>query len=90
MPLQSFVACLLIHGISSLQKIEAAYQTLEKHMHILMDEQRQKLSSQGEADDLHQRDVFSLMLRASEAEGKLGMTDQELVGFLRFLRGKPC
>ncbi|KAF8216595.1 cytochrome P450 [Mycena galopus ATCC 62051] len=62
--------------IPHLQKVEAAYDVLTRHMNGLIQSHR--------VDSINERsrkyDVFSLLLDAREAEGKLSMTDGEIMG----------
>lgn len=66
--------------LSSLRDIDMAYKTLTQHMHALIKDRRENLAVEGSGEIPMKRDVFSLLVRASEAEDKLAMTDDELVG----------
>ncbi|KAJ7572134.1 cytochrome P450 [Mycena floridula] len=66
--------------IAHFRKIEKAYTTLTRHIHELIDERRTHGS-----DDAPRFDVFSLLIQASEAEGKLALSADELVGNTFFL-----
>jgi len=72
--------------ITWLQKLETAHQTVFAMMHHLIKVQRDQLDNEEFQVLPVRRDLFSLMVRASEAEGeKLSMTDDELVGNTFFL-----
>lgn len=49
-------------------------------MKTLINTRREELAAEIEDND-EQKDVFRLMIRASEGEGNLRMTDEELVSY---------
>ncbi|KAG7093007.1 hypothetical protein E1B28_009306 [Marasmius oreades] len=66
--------------IAHIRKIEWAYTTLTRQIHELIDARRT------DSDDGNPKyDVFSLLVQASEAEGKLALSAEELVGNTFFL-----
>jgi cytochrome P450 len=75
--------------------IDTAFTSLDAYMKFLITTRREDLAA--ERKDSERKDVFRLMLRASEGQGTLSMTDEELVsdvprprastlGVLRILR----
>ncbi|KAK7012863.1 cytochrome P450 [Favolaschia claudopus] len=62
--------------IPHLQKIEKAYGVLTRHMNNLIQNHRVDHTHEGS----QKFDVFSLLLDARESEGKLSMTDGEIMG----------
>jgi hypothetical protein len=60
--------------VLSLRKIEAAYDVLTRHMDGLIQGHRVDCTTKSSV----KYDVFSLLLDAREAEGKLSMTDGEI------------
>ncbi|KAJ8469056.1 hypothetical protein ONZ45_g17020 [Pleurotus djamor] len=72
--------------VKRLRNIDQAFHMLKVFMKDLIKTRRHELAV-GEAAD--RSDVFSLMIQASEAEGKLALTDDELSGntFLMLLAG---
>ncbi|KAJ7152013.1 cytochrome P450 [Mycena filopes] len=73
--------------IERLHDIETAYSSLAAFMKVLISSRRKELTS---GENYPQRkDLFRLMIRASEGEGKLQMTDDELTGntFLMLFAG---
>ncbi|KAJ7150251.1 cytochrome P450 [Mycena filopes] len=70
--------------IKSLHNVEAAYSSLAVFMQNLIKTRREELSAGAEANG-GRHDLFRVMLRASEGEGKLRMTDDELSGNTFFM-----
>jgi len=66
--------------IKRLHKIDTAYSTLADFMSTLISKRREELIAGGGEEIQARRDVFSLMIHASEAEGKLAMSNEELCG----------
>ncbi|KAJ7121497.1 cytochrome P450 [Mycena epipterygia] len=65
--------------IKKLHDIETAYTSLADFMKTLIAARRADLALE-EKRDAQRKDVFRLMIRASEGEGNLRMTDEELSG----------
>ncbi|KAJ7147264.1 cytochrome P450 [Mycena filopes] len=65
--------------IKRLRDIETAYTSLIPFMDNLIKTRREELSAEDQ-DDKTRKDVFRLMIRASESEGNLRMSDDELIG----------
>ncbi|KAJ7249522.1 cytochrome P450 [Mycena haematopus] len=74
--------------IKRLRDIETAYTDLAAFMETLISTRREELATEGK-EEASQKDVFRLMIRASEGEGNLRMTDSELSGntFLMLFAG---
>ncbi|KAJ8515192.1 hypothetical protein ONZ45_g7333 [Pleurotus djamor] len=72
--------------VKRLQDIDKAFRLLKVFMKDLIETRRHELAV-GESAD--RSDVFSLLIQASEAEGKMALTDNELSGntFLMLLAG---
>ncbi|KAJ6473258.1 cytochrome P450 [Mycena sanguinolenta] len=72
--------------IKRLRDIETAYNDLAVFMKTLISTRREELATE---EQTSQKDVFRLMIRASEGEGNLRMTDSELAGntFLMMFAG---
>ncbi|KAJ7472656.1 cytochrome P450, partial [Mycena latifolia] len=68
--------------IKRLQDIETAYTSLEDFMKALISARRDELSVE---EGRGQKDLFRLLIQASESEGNLRMTDEELIGNTFFL-----
>ncbi|KAJ7145784.1 cytochrome P450 [Mycena epipterygia] len=73
--------------IKSLRDIETAHTTVAEFMQGLIKTRREELAA-GQ-NDSERKDVFRLMIRASEGEGTLRMSDDELTGntFLMLFAG---
>ncbi|KDQ59781.1 hypothetical protein JAAARDRAFT_632566 [Jaapia argillacea MUCL 33604] len=65
--------------IPKLRKLGAAFTSLQTFMRNLIDSRRGEMIGEGGKEFEARRDVFSLMVRANESEGKSAMTDDELV-----------
>ncbi|KAJ6514759.1 cytochrome P450 [Mycena vulgaris] len=65
--------------IKRLNNIETAYTSLAEFMTGLIRSRRGELAAEGK-DGAGRKDLFRLLIRASEGEGKLRMTDEELIG----------
>jgi hypothetical protein len=61
-----------------LRNIETAYTSLAAFMKVLISTRRKELAEE-QYGNLERKDLFRLMIRASEGEEKLQMTDDELV-----------
>ncbi|KAJ7152014.1 cytochrome P450 [Mycena filopes] len=74
--------------IKRLRDVETAYTSLAAFMRTLITTRRDELFAEGAGAAQH-KDVFRLMIRASEGQGKLEMTDEELTGntFLMLFAG---
>ncbi|KDQ59780.1 hypothetical protein JAAARDRAFT_33349 [Jaapia argillacea MUCL 33604] len=74
--------------IPKIQQIDLAFKSLRRFMRSLIDTRREEMAADGK-EFLARRDVFSMMVRASESEGKHAMTDDELTGntFLMLFAG---
>lgn len=70
----AYVLCL-----NSIQDIEKAFISLGRFMTKLIKSKRESVRS-GDEKNATSHDVFSIMMKASEGEGKLAMADDELVG----------
>ncbi|KAJ7031686.1 cytochrome P450 [Mycena alexandri] len=75
--------------IQRLHQIESAYSSLGILMKELISTRREELALEEEDSAHKQKDVFRLLLRASQGQGKLQMSDDELVGntFLMLFAG---
>ncbi|KAJ7221875.1 cytochrome P450 [Mycena rebaudengoi] len=75
--------------IPRLHNIETAYTSLAEFMQALIKSRREELSVDKNQEDQERKDLFRVMLRASEGEGQLRMTDDELTGntFLMLFAG---
>ncbi|KIP03139.1 hypothetical protein PHLGIDRAFT_130320 [Phlebiopsis gigantea 11061_1 CR5-6] len=71
--------------IPALQRMEQAHKTLSDTMHKLIREQAEVCDLEKSGSGTERRDVMSLMVRARAQEGKLTMSDDELVGNTFFL-----
>ena len=77
---------LIAHRI---QDIDRAFVTLDSFMQNMVKTKRESIHSSLEEPDTPSKetsnDIFTLMMRASEREGNLAMTDSELVRVLSFI-----
>ncbi|KAF7793101.1 hypothetical protein EIP86_004208 [Pleurotus ostreatoroseus] len=77
---------LIAHRI---QDIDRAFGTLDSFMQNMVKTKRESIHSNLEEPDTPSKetsnDIFTLMMRASEGEGNLAMTDSELVRVLLFI-----
>ncbi|KAJ7288730.1 cytochrome P450 [Mycena rebaudengoi] len=74
--------------IPSLLTIESAYISLRQFMRDLIQDRKEELFTNQDGKNEH-KDVFRLMVRASESEGSLRLSDEELTGntFLMLFAG---
>ncbi|KAJ7288676.1 cytochrome P450 [Mycena rebaudengoi] len=74
--------------IPSLLTIETAYISLRQFMRDLIQDRKEELFTNQDGKNQH-KDVFRLMVRASESEGGLRLSDEELTGntFLMLFAG---
>ncbi|KAJ7138466.1 cytochrome P450 [Mycena crocata] len=75
--------------IKRFRDIETAYTDLAGLMKTLIESRREELATEDTGDANTRKDVFRLMIRASEGEEKLRMADSELTGntFLMLFAG---
>ncbi len=64
---------------NSLRNIETAWKRVDAELKHLVASRREEMASAKERAESEKKDVFRLMLRASDGQGTLSMSDEELV-----------
>ncbi|KAJ7085560.1 cytochrome P450 [Mycena epipterygia] len=66
--------------IRSLRNIETAWKKVDAELKHLVASRRAEMASAKERTESERKDVFRLMIRASDGQGTLSMSDEELAG----------